>query len=340
LPVSYTTTFVYERPLNENEYHALLRRFYSSENLDKIVAQLKSNGATGYATRLEKAETEEALQKLIRFGVTPAYPTRLQTTDPNTSEQIGLFKARLFHIEITGRKKNQMGKVGDVITANVENVLPIYDVRNQLRQSMQQLKERAVEIEGNRFALTVELQKEKTRLQKLTSLGEASEPSADNLVLQFTEITESREFLPLPYQKRAVQSKIVDMEETLRSNEDMYGYYLELLELNSHLLNEIEKNLLTYYTVPQYLDFLQTQLAGCTQTELADHLRSLIHKTQNLTLVHTRAGEKPVVYPVAKRVVRRSALVLIVLLMVTAFVSTALEYGPQPRNGGSGSTGG
>lgn len=331
-PVDYTTTFVYERPLAENEYHVLLRRFYSSENLAKIVERLRDHGATDYVTRLEGAETEQALQKLIRFRVSPAYPTRLQTTDPNTSERIGLFKAQLFYIDITGRSKSDMAAVSDVVTANVENVLPIYDIRNDLKESIHKFKKLAVEIEDNRFGLTVDLQKEKTRLEKLSSLAAtASEAPEDNLVLQFTDVTESREFLPLPYQKRAVQSKIIDLQETLSSDEEMCGYYLKVLELNGRLLSEIEQSLLTYYTVQEFLDFLTAQLAAGEETELADYLRSLIHKTQNQTLVNTRAGEKPVVYPVSKRMLSRSVLAFLVLLMITTFMAVAHEYGHEQR---------
>ena len=329
-PVDYTTIFVYERPLAENEYHVLLRRFYSSENLAKIVARLRDHDATDYAARLEEAETEQALQKLIRFRVSPAYPTRLQTTDPNTSERIGLFQAQLFYIDITGRSKSDMAAVSDVVTTNIESVLPIYDIRNDLKESIQEFKKLAVEIEDNRFGLTVDLGNEKTRLEKLSSLaGTTSETPEDNLVLQFTDVNETREFLPLPYQKRAVQAKIIDLQETLASDEEMCGYYLKVLDLNARLLSEIEQSLLTDYTIQQFLDSLTAQLATCEETELADYLRSFIHKTQNLTLINTRAGEKPVVYPVSKRLLSRSVLAFLVLLMITAFAAVALEYGHE-----------
>jgi len=330
--VEYTTTFVYERPVTESEYNVLLRRFYSSENLGKIVARLRKSGIVDYAARLEGAETEQALQKLIRFRVSPVYPTRLQTTDPNTSERIGLFKAKLCYIDITGGSKGDMSAVSDVVTANFEDVLPIYDIRNDLKESMQEFKKLAAEIEDNRFTLTVDLQKEKTRLEKLSSLaGAPAGADQGNLVLQFAEVAESREFLPLNYQKRAVQSKIIDLQETLSSDEEMYSYYLKVLELNGQLLGEITKNLLTYYTVPQFLDFLEERLAACQEVELADYMKSYIRKTQNLTLVNTRAGEKPVVYPVSKRLLKRSVLTFVVLCMMMTFIAVALEYGQEQR---------
>ena len=344
--VKYTTTFVYERPLTESEYNVLMRRFYSSENLGKIVARLRESGIVDYAVKLEQAETEQALQRLIQFRVSPAYPTRLQTTDPNTSERIGLFKAKLCYIDIAGGSKSDMSAVSDVVTANFENVLPIYDIRNDLLESIQEFKKLAAEIEDNRFTLTVDLQKEKTRLEKLSSLaGAPAGTDPDNLVLQFTEVDESREFLPLSYQKRAVQSKIIDLQETLSSDEEMYNYYLKVLEVDGRFLGEITKSLLTSYTVQQFLDFLEAQLAACQQVELADYMKSYIRKTQNLTLVNTRAGEKPVVYPVSKHLLKRSVLTLVVLGMMTTFIAVALEYEHERRAHshpapGGGTTGG
>jgi len=334
-PRRYTTTFVYERPLMESEYNVLLRRFYSSENLDKIAGRLREEGANGYATKLEGTETEQALEKLIRFRVSPAYPTRLQTTDPTTSEDISKFKAQLLSIEIAGDSDDNMRAVSEVITANFENVLPIYDIRNDLIESIQEFEELAAKIADNRFTMTVELQKETTRLEKLASLADApAETAQSNVVLQFTEVAESREFLPLPLQRNAVQAKIIDLQETLSSDEEVYRYYLKVLELNGRLLSEIEGKLLVYYTVPEFLAFLNEQLQACQDNTLVDYLRSYIRKTQSLTLVNTRAGEQPIVYPVAKHVLKRGVLALIVSLMIMIFIAVVLEYGQERRRQG------
>ncbi len=331
-PVEYTTTFVYERPLMESEYNVLLRRFYSSENLDKIVSRLREKGITEYAAKLENTETEQALERLIRFSVSPAYPTRLQSTDPTTSEDISKFKAQLLSIEIVGDSKDDMAAVSEAITTNFENVLPIYDIRNDLKESIRDIEELAAEIADSRFSMTVELQKEKTRLEKLSSLAKApSETAQSNVVLQFTEVAESREFLPLPLQRDAVQSKIIDLQETLSSDEEMYSHYLKVLTLNGRLLSEIEGSLLVYYTVPEFLSFLNEQLQACDENVMIDYLKSYIRKTRGLTLVNTHAGEQPIVYPVPKHVVKRGVLALIVFLMIMTFIAVVLEYGQERR---------
>jgi hypothetical protein len=331
-PRKYTATFVYERPLAESEYHVLLRQFFSAENLDKIYGRLQEKGLTEYAEKLAKTQTATSLEKWIQFTVSPVYPRRLQTTDPTTSERISAFQAHLLSIEIGGDSRPDVPMIAAVITENFENVLPIYQVRNDLKESIRRFKMQAAEIEDNRFSLSLELEKERATLEKLNALeSSASETTQGNMVLQFTDIQNSREFLPLSYQVRAVQSKIIDLEGTLSSNEEKYNYYLRVLELNDRLLGKVEESILVHYTVQQFLEFLGEQLLACEDKAAADYLKSYIRKTENLALVNTRAGENPVVYPVAKHVIRRGTLSLVVLLMITVFIAVALEYRHERR---------
>lgn len=336
-PAAYTATFVYERPVTEKQYNVLVRRFYSSENLGKIVNRLEAEGLGDYAEKLSNLETEESLKELIGFRVSPQYPARRVTTDPATSELISKFQAQLLYIDITADSPQMVAKAGAVIRDNIENVLPIYDIRNDLKELTRQFKVLAAEIEENRFSLSLDLQQEKARLQELTNLGDApSETTEGGLSIEFTDVRSSQEFLPLSYQKRAVQSKIIDVQETLNSDKEKYTYYLGVLKLNDKLLEEIESGILTYYTVQQYFEFLGGKLLEYRKDEdspVADYMKSYVRKTQNLVLVNTRAGESPVVYPVSKRTLNRAAMTLIVSAMVATFLGVVLEYRSERRRG-------
>jgi hypothetical protein len=334
-PHRYTATLVYERPLSEREYSVLLRRFYNRENLDKIGRRLNKKGLTWYARTLEEPGTEESFQRLIRFDVAPIYPKRLQTTDPATSEQISMFQARLLLIRVMGRSAQEVAGISAVVTGDIEDILPLYDIRNRLKESIQEFKKLAAEIESSRFMLTLDLEKEKAKLEKLQSVGgAAAEGTDDGLTLQFTDIEKSREFLPLSYQIRAVQSRMIDLQETLTSDAEKYKYYLEVLSLNDKLLRKVEESLLTDYTVPQFLGFVGEQLLACRDSAVADYLKSYIRQTENLAEVNTRAGEKPMVYPVARYVVQNSVLTFLVSLMAMAFVAVLLEYRDPRRTAG------
>lgn len=344
MPVEYTTTLVYERPLTESEYSTLLGRFYSSENLGKIVAHLREKGITEHADKVDRADTQGSLEKLIRFKVSPPHPQRRNSADPDTWERINLLEAELLDIEVTGGSKDDMPGICEVVTANFENVLPVYDIRSDLRTSAREFETLAAEIEENRFPLTADLKKEQARLEKL--LGLASTPlesTQGNVTLQFTDLAESGEFLPLPYQIRATQSRIIDLEETLRTEGDAHRYCTQVLALNDRLLRKIEESLLTDCTVQQYMDLLDEELAACAEETLADYVQSHIRGTQNLILANTRVGEEPMVSPVEKRVLARSLFALVVLLMVTSFLAVAIEYSNErrrlirPQTGPSGS---
>jgi len=337
-PSQYKATFVYERPLTESQYNVLLRRFYSSENLGKIVGRLEAVGLTSYAERLGSQETERSLQRLIGFSVWPEYPKRLLTTDPTTSERISNFEAQLLHIDITADSKETVAKAAAVITDNIESVLPVYEIRNGVHESIRKYTGLVAEIDESRYTLTLDLQQEQAKLEKLMALGDdVAEGATGDITLQFADVQASREFLPLPYQRRAVQSKIIDVQEKLNSDKKKYTYYNGVLKLNAQMLEEIEGGILTYYTVEQFLGFLGAKLLDHQKDQdssLSDYLKSYIHKTQNLVLANTRAGESPVVYPLPKRLVSRAALTLVVFLMVTTFAAVLLEYRSEHRRGG------
>ena len=287
-PRKYAATFVYERPLAESQHSVLLQRFYSQENLDKIINRLREQRLAGYAGRLDEARVRQSFDKLVRFEVSPMYPRRLQTTDPAMSAQISAFQARLLLFRVLGDSEQEVLKAGAIMTANIESVLPIYDVRNDLKDSIQRYRVLAAQIEENRFTLTLDLQKEQARLEKLKGIGgTGSDEARDGIVLQFSDVKNSNEFLPLSYQIRAVQSRIIDLEETVAGDKKKYDFYLQVLDLNDRLLSRIEESLLTDYTVRQFVDFLGEQLSTCKDEALSDHLKSYIRKTENLIQVNT-----------------------------------------------------
>lgn len=325
-PRRYTATFVYEHPLTESEYNVLMRRFYSPENLDKICSRLEGNGQAAFAQKLARAETQQTLERLVRFTVSPAYPRRLQTTDPATSEKIGALQAPLLSITIMGDARESMEAIAAVITGDFEDVLPVYAIRKDLKDSIRHYDTLAADIEDQRFTLETELQQEQARLEKLKALEQSdSRPTDDSIVLQFTDIQESHEFLPLAYQVRAVHSKIIGLQETLKSNEEKYTYYLNVVDLNERLLDGVERGILAYYTIDEFLASLGEEVLACQDKAISDYLKSYIRKTNGLVLVNTRAGEKPVVHPVPKYVARSGALTFVVFLMVTTFAAVLLE---------------
>lgn len=340
-PEKHSATFVYEHPISESEYNVLVRQFYSLENRDRITGALQEKGLTRCAQELLDCQTEGSLERLLKLTVSPAYPRRLQTTDPATSEKIISFQAQLLSIQVTGRSRQEVEAVAAIVTANFENVLPMYVIRSDLKETTRRFKTLAADIENNRFLLDMDLQREQARLEKLKALeglgsrsnGQSNRAQADQdkLVLQFSDVENSREFLPLDYQVRAVQSKIVDLEETILGNETKYNYYVGLLDLSDKLLDQVERSIQTNYTAQQFLSFVGEQLLASKDKAQADYLKSYMRKTENLVLASTRAGESPVIYPVPKHVAGTTALVFVVFLMIAAFTAVVREPAGRDR---------
>jgi hypothetical protein len=319
-PRRYTAAFGYERSLPQNEYNVLQQRFHSQENLDKIIGRLRERGLTRYVRQLERVRTPQSFGKRIVLDVSPAYPKRPSTADPCTSENISTVKATLLSVEIWCDSPEEVAGVGAVLTDNIESVLPLYDIRIYLKESLAQLRSDAAQIEDDRPRLSFDLQKETAKLEKFKALAQTA-----------GETTPSGVILPLSYQIQATQSRIVDLQETLGSNAQKCDFYVQAMDLDSRLLAQVEDNLRTYSTAQQYLGFLGEQLRACQDPAVGDYLRSRIRKMENIVLASTRAGEKPVVRPVSKDVLRNSILTFVLFLMVTMFAAVLLEHRRQRR---------
>lgn len=339
-PYKYETTFVYEYPVTEATYEVLLNRFYSAENLRRIIGRLRESGVEDYAEKLNRARTERTLKRLIQFETMPGLPKRVPTTDPEVSERITVFEPQLLSIEITGYSRQSVVTVADIVTDSFENVLPVYDVRNALTESIRELKSLAAEIEENRFRLALEIQKEKARLKQLSSAqARTSEVPQEDVVIELNEMQGREEFLPLTYQIRAAQSKIIDLQEAADSEQRQYAYYLAVLDFDQAALEKIDESILAYYTIDQFVDFLGERLAEIDDEALANHVQALIRKTENLASAGRRVSRRPVIFPVSKHIAMRSVLALVVFLMIMTFAAVVLEMRDEQRRHGSAQAG-
>ena len=312
--------------LNEKKYNVLLDKFYSEENIDKIISKLRASGLDGYAELISRAKG--GLKKLVDFEVSPPYInlSKAEITDPFELEQIRLLEAQLLDMTITGRPKNDISKISLVIRDNFENVIPVYMVQNQLIAAIRGYRSRMANIEENRFNLELALKTNKAILAKLKNIKTpVSDRNASNIALQF-DISGKTEYLPAEYQIQAIESKTVRLEEQIAANEETYNYYGDLLALNEKLLAELRNKVSSYYTIQQHYSFLTGLVDSYNnKKELKDYLNSYIKKIENRISISGPVTEKPKVYAVAKGTVKRSGIVFAVSLMISIFAAFLLE---------------
>jgi hypothetical protein len=333
---SYRVSYAYERPLTENDYGVLSRRFYSFENLQKISSRLREKGLASYAERLDNAQTEKSVQGLIGLRVYPPFPRRSGNTDPVTSARISAFLSQLLYIEISGSSRQEVEAVSAVVADDVENAVPLYSARASLNDAVRQASTQMAEIEETRFTTSLDLERERARLTQLQATDDPSTRNGatvpqDGLTLQVNADPNNRDLLPWSYQMRSARAKIIDLEQSLKTNEAKYEYYLKVIELDNQLARIIDEKLPTFYTLQQYIDLLKGRLDQSKDRAVVDCLRSYASRAQNMSLRNARVGEKPVVYAVAGYTTQSVAVAFIVLWMVTSFIAVALES----RNGWS-----
>jgi len=315
---------------DESSYNMLLVRFYSEENLDRIVNKLRENGLDRYAQLINRAKGEKELEKFINFEVLPPYAdlSKLQITQVTNAsqlEEIRRLGTLLLNMTIKARPANSISEISSVIRENFENVAPIYLIEEQLEALMRNHKAEMASIEENEFTLELTLKSNKSALEKLRSVkGEVSEKSEGGVMLQFN-VGGQNEYLPLGYQIQARESKIIALEESIETNKARYDYLKNLLELDGKLSAELKNNASSFYTIRQFHAFLAGLVDRYESKELKDYLSSLIKKIGNRISASVPITERPKIYAVSKGTVKKSAIVFAISLMISIFAAFLCE---------------
>jgi len=311
--------------LNEKNYDMLLSRFYSEENLDKLIDKLQKNGLEKYVKQI--SNNSEQLEKLVKFEAVPPFLnlSKLNVTDPEQLNKIRSMKALLLNVTITGKSRKDIHKMSSVIQDNIEDIFPLYTVREQLSAYVKEYNNNLADIERNRFGLGQALNDINgilTGLKKV-SIGITVEKQ-DNIVLQFN-VGEQSQYLPLNYQIQAAEAKRIRLEGNIKANEEDYKYYKDLLDLNSKFFAELNNKLSSDYTVDQFKSFLTGLVDVYEKPQLKDYLNSYIRKIENTISASKPVTEKPRIYPIAKGTVKKSGIVFVVSLMIAVFAAFLSE---------------
>ncbi|UCG47324.1 MAG: hypothetical protein JSU94_17755 [Phycisphaerales bacterium] len=319
-PRYYKVTYTYQTRLDEKGYRLLLDKFYSAENLDDLISRLKACGLSAYARKIASASTEAGLKWLVSFTVSPSYFDVLSSSTRVTAgeaDKIQQIKGTLLMMTITGRPAGDMEQLCSVIREGVESVVPVYSLKHELNSSVVAMKSAMVDIEESRFALELELESKRAALEKLKAVKSAGSPTdGSGIVLQFNDLEQTSEYLPLSHQIQAYEAKIIKLEERMKTDEKSYAYYKELLAINERLFNEIRGKMSSHYTIQEFHSFLTGVIKDYEARELTDYLSAYIKRVENLISTNIPVIEKPRVYPVAKEGLKKTVIVFVGLLVV------------------------
>jgi len=324
-PRDYKLTYLYDTGLTEKSYKTLLDKFYSAENLDKLTAKLNENELNEY--------WQGIIGSNVKLEVSPSYfnNNAAKATDVENLQKIQEVTGTLLAMTVMGRPKKDMEKISSIVRDNFEKVIPMYSVQKGLCSAIIHLRTEMADIEGNKFNLELELKRKKAISKKLKKMEPAdSNNIPGGIILQFSRVAQSSEYLPLAYQIQANISNIIDLEERIGTDQEKYDYYKNLLSLNEKLFVPLKNKTSSYYTIQEFRSSLTDIVNNYEDKELIDYLNAYIKKIENVISTNTPVVEKPRVDPIPKGAVKKSTVVFAVLLMITTLTAFLLE-GIQKR---------
>lgn len=316
--------------LDQKRLSMLLDKYYSNENVAKIIDKLAEKGLNRYAGLVSKVQAREGLQELVAFDVFPPYPdtSRAKAVDPALLQQFRRFKAQLLKMTVRARNSGEIHSIASVIKDNFESVVPVYSVAGAIDNTVRLCKSRMADIEENRFSLGLDLSTTISILEKLRKVQSATPSGTEgSVVLQFN-VGNKNEYLPLGYQIQAAESKSVALEEEIRAGDERYGYLKDVLMLNEKFSAELASRASSHYTIHDFCSFL-TDLAGdCEDKELKDYLSSYIKRLENRISASKSVIERPRINAIPKKIAKKSAVVLAICFLISifaAFLSASFE---------------
>ncbi|MBN1621101.1 MAG: hypothetical protein JW871_00735 [Endomicrobiales bacterium] len=335
-PRSYTLTFIYNQELGEKDIRMLEGMFYSEENTEKLARKLQTAGFEDCAQKLANAQSNGDLKKIVSFEVTPSFLlTKLaQARSFEETQQLKQAKGSLLSVHITLNCEKNIRKIALIFRENIEKVIPLYSEKEYLNQNIVEFKDKMAAIEETRYPLKLQLERKKSTLEKLNKLNsdESNKLLSDNLILQFSDVDGSSAYLPLPYQIQAAETQIINAEEQVRADNEIYDYYAGLLKLNEKLFGGVNKAIVSGSTLGQFCSFLvDTPSEYKDGVQIMDYMKAYIKRMENKVANNMPIMEKPKIYPVAKGTVKKTAKVFAAALVIAVFISFMLEVIKKSR---------
>ncbi len=329
-PRSYRTTYVYDIgdyggdytrnwDLNEKKFNILLVRFYSSENLKKIVYKLRESSFNNYANQI--ANSVDTAKTLLQFKPSPIF------TDISKAKIIGdgqLANSTLSLI-ITGNSKNDITTISTVIRDNFEKVVPLYWVQEYLSANIRKYKTMMADIDGNRFTQELELQKNRAILVEMKKKNSTKSNLDKTRVFLPFDSGVDFQYLPMEYQIQAIESKLIQFEEKIKESEAKYDYYNVLLAVNEKLLADLKNKMDSNYTIQGFVASLATLRTDSENRASKDFLKSFSRKIENRISISSPVAEEAGIYPVARSIAKKISIIFVLSLMISLLASFLIE---------------
>jgi len=319
LPKTYKIAYTYDYSdgvsggdFTQRSFKTLLNRFYSAENTERL-----------------KTTLPEYDPETVTIEAWPPFPSLSEpaTQKFNQLEEIGRIEAQLLTLSVLDKDKKNIHKSSALLRSNFECVLPLYSVMTEATNAAAKYRTEMVTIETDRFEQELQLQMNKSALGKLQKIETSTTDKTTDYPGWQIDVGTKTEFLPLEYQIQATQLQIARLEEKIEANEQRYDYYKNLISINENLSKELKNNISTEnnYDIHDFRSFLSDLAKRCKDKASQEYLYSCIKNTDNRISASSPVVENPEICPVEKGAAKKSAVVLLIFLMISVFAAFLLE---------------
>lgn len=300
-PQKYQTTYVFDVndwQLNEKKLHLLYGQFYSKESLTRIAQKLKP-----YISSLKDQPAFEGrnLEKRIQ----------LQETGRSS-----------LHLTVTDNSIENARSLGTIACNTITDFALLPIIQEEMYSTLKELNRLLADFERNRFDLQLNLNYTAETLQALKKLS-VSTPAAshENITLQLDHNEQQLYYLPLSYQIQAAESKRIELEETIKINNEKYNYYKDLVDLNNKVLLELNTKLSSDYTTDQFLAFLTGLLSSTEKPQLKDYLSSYARTIENKISASKSVSERSKIISLNQGIAKKLSFVFSACLALSMLIS-------------------
>ena len=342
-PRAYRAQLHYPVILTGTDLQKLLGRFYSGENMQRLVDNMQAAGLSEIPEELADAESVADLREIIDVEVMPDYidfanrknlKLSLQRSWAENIEKIEQLTAQLVAIRIEGSPKRELVESVHWIRRNLELELPLYDLMDGTRKRITKLNRELAAIEeardSNRLALTRSL--EILAGLEVHGAKAGNEGVRPEVQLSLKDIENESPYLPLSLQIQSYQSEVTRLEAFMADGERQHAFKTRLRDLFGRFYEELSTHIdKSDYSLDNYRDFLAGQAVSLTSEEERNLLAAHARLVENMALERTPLTSGEQVQPMARGTITKTALLFTGLLIVGIFLCCLQDYSRNSR---------
>lgn len=348
-PRDYEASLQYPLSLDALELKKLTDRFFSGENLSRLIRNMEAGGLTSIPRILRQAESPRQLHRYLHLSATPDWidyankknlRLSLERSWAENVEKLEELTAKMVDIGILGRPREELAAAIGFIRYNFEKELPLYRVSDDLAEQIGLMNEKLAKLQRNRMVLLLSLRRSEKILEKLKAIPALKTSVAGDykLNLNFGDLNKESQFLPLSLQVQYYETEVARLGEIIAAEDRELQYDNQIQVMLKSMYEELSARLTADYDLDAFQAFLRQKQRTAASREERDFHDAYLKEIENHGLELVPLVRQTRSAPVAKGTVKTTAFVFCILLLLS-LVTIALRIYIQRQEGLAEKTG-